>query len=173
MAGVILLLLGVVFAAAGLSKLASPEPFRSTVLKLFGARAVTPMGLGVPIVELALGSWLVSGAMPRHAAAASVIVLLGFTAVLLRIWRKGLTCGCFGDASESAPSGIARNAVLIALALSVALPEALSSTGDGPWSDGPGMILGRWTVVIGAACAWACVVALVRRRKLIFSVNGV
>jgi hypothetical protein len=33
---------------------------------------------------------------------------------------------------------------------------------------GPGMILGRWTLVIGAACAWVCATAVVRRRGMIF-----
>jgi hypothetical protein len=33
---------------------------------------------------------------------------------------------------------------------------------------GPGMILGRCTLVIGAACASACAVQVVRRREMIF-----
>ena len=98
--------------------------------------------------------------------------MLVFTSVLSRIWRKGLTCGCFGEASESAPAGIARNLVLIALAAWVAMsPEA--STVDGPWSLGIGMVLGRWTLVIGAACAWACIVQVVRRSGMNFSASGV
>jgi uncharacterized membrane protein YphA (DoxX/SURF4 family) len=162
--GAILLLLGFVFAAAALAKLASPDTFRATIRKLYGPRAAGLMTIAVPVAELLLAAWLISGASPRKAAAASVVVLLVFTAVLMRIWRKGLTCGCFGEASESAPAGMARNAVLIALAAWVAQqPETTAN--DGPWSLGAGMILGRWTLVIGAACAWACAAAVVRRRR--------
>jgi uncharacterized membrane protein YphA (DoxX/SURF4 family) len=165
--GAILLLLGAVFAAAALAKFTSPQTFRATLGKLYGPRAAGPMTIAVPGAELLLAAWLISGASPRKAAAASVVVLLVFTAVLMRIWRKGLTCGCFGELSESAPAGVARNVVLIALAAWVAmLPE--SSAIDGPWSMGPGMILGRWTLVIGAACAWVCATAVVRRRGMIF-----
>jgi hypothetical protein len=170
--GAILLLLGVVFAAAAVAKLTSPEPFRATIRKLYGSRAVTPMGVGVPVVEFLLGAWLVSSTAPLKAAAVAVVVLLLFTAVLMRIWRKGLTCGCFGKASESAPAGILRNLILIALGAWVAM-QPVTSTIDGPWSLGPGMVFGRWTLVVGAACAWACVVQVVRRRGLLFSASGV
>jgi uncharacterized membrane protein YphA (DoxX/SURF4 family) len=165
--GAILLLLGVVFATAALAKFASPEPFRATIRRLYGPRAAGPMSLVIPVMELLLGGWLISGASPQKAAAVAVVVLLAFTAVLMRIWRKGLTCGCFGEASESAPAGMARNVMLIALGTWVAmLPEARAI--DGPWSMGPGVIVGRWTLVIGAACAWACAVQIVQRRGMIF-----
>jgi uncharacterized membrane protein YphA (DoxX/SURF4 family) len=169
--GAILLLLGVVFIAAALAKLTSPEPFRATVRKLYGPRAVTPIGVGVPITELFLGAWLISGAFPHHSSAVALVLLLVFTSVLMRIWRKGLTCGCFGEASESAPAGIARNIILIALAAWIAM-SPLASTVDGPWSLGTGMVLGRWTLVFGAACAWACVVQVVRRGGMKFSSSG-
>lgn len=171
--GAILLLLGVVFAAAAVAKLASPEPFRATVRKLYGPRAVTPMGVGVPLMELLLGAWLISGVSPQKAAAVAVVLLLMFTAVLMRIRRKGLTCGCFGEASESAPAGMARNVILIALGAWVATSSQEASTVDGPWSLGIGMVLGRWTLIIGAACAWACLVQIMRRSGMNFSASGV
>jgi uncharacterized membrane protein YphA (DoxX/SURF4 family) len=165
--GAILLLLGAVFAAAALAKFASPEPFRATLRTLYGRRAAAPMAVAVPVMEALLAAWLVSGASPRKATALAVVMLLVFTAVLMRIWRKGLTCGCFGEASESAPAGMARNVALIALGAWVAMaPE--TAVIDGPWSLGWGTILGRWTLVVGAACAWACAVQVVRRRGMIF-----
>jgi uncharacterized membrane protein YphA (DoxX/SURF4 family) len=170
--GAILLLLGGVFAAAAVAKFASPEPFRATLRKLYGPTLARPIAIVVPVGELLLGGWLISGASPRKAAAVAVVVLLVFTATLMRIWRKGLTCGCFGEASESAPAGMARNVALIALgAWVVTLPETRAI--DGPWSLGPGAVLGRLTLVLGAACAWACVVQVVQRRRMIFRFDGV
>jgi uncharacterized membrane protein YphA (DoxX/SURF4 family) len=167
MPGAILLLLGLVFALAGASKLLSPDAFRATLRKLVPASAVRLIVVGLPVFELLLGAWLISGVAPRQAAGAAVVVLLGFCAVLFRIWRRGLTCGCFGEMADSAPSGLARNVLLIAMAAYVALPDG--PVVDGPWSAGAGNVVGRLTVVLGAACLWPCLVALVQRRKMIFS----
>lgn len=170
MSGAILLLLGFVFALAGALKLFSPERFRDTLRKLLTPRVAPAVSVAVPVLELVLAAWLVSGVAPRQAAGAAIVVLLVFCAVLLRIWRRGLTCGCFGEAADSAPSGLVRNVILIALAATVAVPEALPET---PWSLGLGMVVGRMTVVLGAACFWPCLVALVQRRNLIFSAGEV
>lgn len=170
MSGAILLLLGALFAAAGVSKLAAPDPFRNTLRKLVAPALAGPMTVGIPIQELVLSAWLLSGLAPRQAAAVAVVVLLGFSSVLLRMWRKGLTgCGCFGEAADSAPTGLARNAILIALALAVVLP-----TGEvtGPWSGGAGEIAGRLTLVLGAACLWPCAVAAAQRRRFILGTSG-
>ncbi len=170
MSGAILLLLGAVFVTAGVSKLASPDPFRNTLRKLVAPSLAGPMTVGIPMQELLLAMWLLSGVAPRHAAAVAVVVLLGFSSVLLRMWRKGLTgCGCFGEAADSAPTGLARNAILIALALGVVLP---SDEVIGPWSGGAGEIVGRLTLVLGAACLWPCAVAAGQRRKFILGTGG-
>lgn len=165
MAGAILLLLGTVFAAAGVSKLLSPDPFRNTLRKLVPAALVGPVSIGIPVQELLLAMWLITGVAPREAAAVAVVVLLGFTSILLKMWRRGMSgCGCFGEAADSAPSGIARNVVLIALALCVALP---AQPIDGPWSAGVGAIVGRFTLVVGAACLWPCAVSVAQRRRFL------
>src|SRR5690348_9764028 len=106
MSGTILLLLAFVFGLAGAMKLGSPEQFRDTMRKLFGARLARPLSVTVPVLEIALALWLLTGLAPRQAAAVSILVLLVFSAALLRIWRRGLTCGCFGEAGDSAPSGL-------------------------------------------------------------------
>jgi hypothetical protein len=67
---------------------------------------------------------------------------------------------------------MARNVALVVLgAWVVTLPE--SHALDGPWSLGPGVVLGRLTLVLGATCTWACVVQVVQRRRMIFSFDGV
>jgi uncharacterized membrane protein YphA (DoxX/SURF4 family) len=170
MVGAIVLLLAFVFALAGISKLLSPDRFRATLRKLMPLGAATVMVRAIPLTELLLAAWLVSGLAPRQAAGIAIIVLLMFTAALLRMLRKGLGgCGCFGEAADSAPAGLVRNVLLIALAACVALPQNAS---DGPWSSGEGAIVGRLTLVLGAACLWSCLVALVERRSFIFSTNG-
>lgn len=162
MSDAILLLLAVVFAAAGASKLMSPDPFRNTLRKLAPKRLVPAAALAIPLFELALAAWLLSGVAPRQAAGVAIVVLLAFTAVLLRMWRRGLSgCGCFGEAADSAPSGIARNVILIALGLAAALPTGVL---HGPWSGGAGTVAGRLTLILGAACLWPCAIALVRLR---------
>ena len=170
MSGAILLLLAAVFAAAGVSKILSPEPFRATLRKLMPAPLAAGASRAIPALELALSAWLLTGVAARQAAGVAIVVLLAFTAVLLRMLRRGLSgCGCFGEAVDSAPAGLARNVILIALAACVALPE---TTPEGPWSDGAVMIVGRLTLVVGAACLWPCLVALVQRRNFILSTTG-
>jgi uncharacterized membrane protein YphA (DoxX/SURF4 family) len=164
MPGTILLLLSVGFVVAGVAKLAAPERFRATLRKLMPAGAARLAGTGVPILELLLAAWLVSGIAPRHAAATAMLVLLAFSIMLRKMWRRGLSCGCFGEVADSAPSGLARNAILIALAACVALPATFDAN-DSPWAGGPTLVLGRFTIVLGAACLWPCLVALLQRRQ--------
>jgi uncharacterized membrane protein YphA (DoxX/SURF4 family) len=170
MTGAILLLLGAVFAVAGISKLLSPDPFRTTLRKLMPQTVAHPATYAIPVQELVLAAWLLSGLAPRLAAAVTILVLLGFSSVLLRIWRLGLSCGCFGAAAESAPAGLARNAAMILLAACVALPDVRI---QGPWAGGAGTVVARLTIALGAACFWTCAVAVVRRRQFIFATSAV
>jgi uncharacterized membrane protein YphA (DoxX/SURF4 family) len=170
MTGAILLLLAFVFALAGASKLRSPDRFRATLRKLTHPGMANVMVRAIPTAELLLAAWLASGIAPRQATGVSVVVLLMFTAALLRMLRKGLSgCGCFGEAADSAPTGLLRNVLLMTLAACIALPQGAA---EGPWSSGVIAILGRLTLVLGAACFCPCLVALIERRHLIFSSNG-
>jgi hypothetical protein len=123
------------------------------------------------VQELILAGWLLSGVAPRAAAAVAVLVLLGFSAALLRMWRKGVSgCGCFGEAADSAPAGLVRNVLLIGLATAgVVLPAAAPA---GPWSGGAAEVVGRGTLLVGAACLWACGVAVARRREFLRVVSA-
>ncbi len=170
MFGAILILLACVFGLAGVSKLGAPDAFRSTLRKLLPFWMVVPTSIIVPVTELALAALLLSGLAPRLGAAISIAVLVGFTVVLRRMWYEGVKgCGCFGEASESAPSGIARNLVLITTALFVVLSKQPVQT----YGPSLGILLGQLTLVLGALCTWPAAVALVQRRNMIFNQGAI
>jgi uncharacterized membrane protein YphA (DoxX/SURF4 family) len=170
MAGVIVVLLGVLFVVAGMTKLSSPEPFRAALRKLLGPPLAGFATRAIPVTELVVGSLLLPGIYPRPMTAISVVMLLVFSAALLRMWRKGVSgCGCVGEASESAPSGLARNAILIALALVfVVLPQRE----PGVWAHDWRTVAAQLTVVVGSISAWPLAVALVKRRDMVLSNGG-
>ena len=168
MSGSIILLLAAVFLFAALAKLRSQDEFAEVLKNVVPSSLVRTAALAIPLLELLLAVFLLSGIASRAAAVVSVVVLGVFTIVLTVMWRRGVKgCGCFGEDNNTATtgSGIIRNLILIVLALLVAV---------GPESDmlyGPdsATLLGRMTVVAGAFCLWPCIVGLVERRKLIFN----
>lgn len=170
MAGVIVVLLGVLFIIAAVTKLSSPDSFRAALRKLIGPPLAGFATRAIPALELLVGASLVLGVYPRQITAIAVVMLLVFSAALLRMWRKGVTgCACFGEASESAPAGLARNAILIALALAfVVLPPRDPDV----WAHDWRAVAAQLTVVLGAISAWPLAVALVKRRDMIFGNGG-
>jgi uncharacterized membrane protein YphA (DoxX/SURF4 family) len=168
MSGSIILLLAAVFLFAALAKLRSQNEFAEVLRNLVPSSLVKMTALAIPLLEVLLAGFLLSGIASRAAAMASVAVLAVFTIVLTVMWRRGVKgCGCFGEDNNTATtgSGIIRNLILIALAVLIAIgPENLMLYGPDVAT-----LLGRMTVVAGAFCLWPCIVALVERRKLIFN----
>ena len=83
----------------------------------------------VPLAEAGLGLWLLSGWSAVFSGAAAAVVLLGFTAVLLKLQRQGYTgtCGCFVTSRGRVGSmAIVRNLVLVALCLLVATASSVA-----------------------------------------------
>jgi uncharacterized membrane protein YphA (DoxX/SURF4 family) len=86
--------------------------------------AVHPVALALPLLELALGLFLLAGLGTRIAAAISATVLLLLIAAIAQSWARGLTidCGCFGGGGQVAagqtryPQEIARDIGFLALA---------------------------------------------------------
>jgi uncharacterized membrane protein YphA (DoxX/SURF4 family) len=86
--------------------------------------AVHPVALALPLLELALGLFLLAGLGTRIAAAVSATVLLLLIAAIAQSWARGLTidCGCFGGGGQVAagqtryPQEIARDIGFLALA---------------------------------------------------------
>lgn len=163
--GAMVAILALIFAAAGIAKLRGREMFRARLRKLLPRALVAPTAVGVPVAELLLAAWLVSGYVRPVAAACAAGMLILFSVVLLRMWRIGLEgCGCFGEEAEGSGfvSALARNLLLIAGALWIAGVRKTTVFEHG-W-DGAA---GQGTVVIGAVCLWVCAAAVARRWKWI------
>ncbi|HUQ63018.1 MAG TPA: MauE/DoxX family redox-associated membrane protein [Acidimicrobiales bacterium] len=112
------LVLAAVFVRAAVVKLARPGETDAgfAALHLPAARMLARI---VPVVELALSVTLI--VVPRAGGGAALVLLAGFTAVLVRAIASGVTapCNCFGAARRTPISrvDIIRNVVLAGLAV--------------------------------------------------------
>jgi hypothetical protein len=111
-------LLALVLVVAATAKLRARGPAREATVALIGARVGGPVATALPFVELALAIALVVWWSPVPGVVA-VVLLLGFTAVLVRAALRRLPCPCFGGAARRAAGGLGvlRNAVLVAVAV--------------------------------------------------------
>ena len=95
------LILGAVFIAAALPKLADPPGFMRALWNylLFPGWALSPMALVVPWLELLCGLALIAGFWVRPAAGWLGLMLLAFIAALsINLARRHpVDCGCFGS----------------------------------------------------------------------------
>ena len=121
-------LLALVFLTSSLLKLRHPRAFTSTVTGYYilPLHWVHPFASTLPWLELALGLVFLVGWQTRLAALASAALLLLFLVAMsinLSRGRKDLDCGCSGKkhTQKIGWKTIARNLVLILLALPVAL----------------------------------------------------
>jgi uncharacterized membrane protein YphA (DoxX/SURF4 family) len=115
------LLLAAIFLVAGVTKLADRAGSRRGLID-FGVPAVlaTPLGILLPLVELALAISLIPVATAWWGAAGALALLLLFVAGISFNLARGRKpdCHCFGQL-HSAPAGwstLARNSALAALA---------------------------------------------------------
>jgi hypothetical protein len=115
-------------AAVGGTLLVSGAAKLFSSMWLAQARALgvpRPVARAVPPIEIALGA-LVAAGVARPWTAGGVVALLGvFTIILVVHLRRGdrVPCACFGawSARPVGPWSVARNAVLIALAVVAAV----------------------------------------------------
>lgn len=110
-------LLAAVFAVAAAAKVRTPGATAATFRRL-GLPAPRPLARAVPAVEVLVATALL--AAPRAGAAAALVLLAAFTAVLGRavVRRVDVSCGCFGASSTAAVTSVTllRNALLLAAA---------------------------------------------------------
>ena len=118
--------LGILLVGAAIAKLAVPRQAFAAEIAAFALlpRATVPaVAAGLPGLELALGAALILGLLVPYVAAAAAALLVAFTlavaASLLRRRRHG--CGCFGGRGRIGWPIVARNLVLLGLALSLAV----------------------------------------------------
>lgn len=111
-------LVGIAFVVAGGSKLAARESWPTQASGLGAPSWTIPL---VPWVELVIGSLLIVQLFRVPVAAAAIVLLVVFTALIVRKLASGEhpPCACFGawSAKPIGGSHVARNAALIALAV--------------------------------------------------------
>ena len=84
--------------------------------------AVSPFAHFLPVFELVLGLWLLSGVALRAASIASTLSVLVFIAAMWSAYHRGLTisCGCFGPGEQIGPLTLIRDGLTF-LPLSLAV----------------------------------------------------
>ena len=124
MSFVFALIIATVFVYAGVAKFATFENWT------FQARALgapDPFVVLVPLAEIALAVLLVGGWWFDQTIAASLILLVSFTILLLVRLREPerLPCSCFGATSQRPMSwlDVARNAILMAVLIAAYLTK--------------------------------------------------
>lgn len=83
-----------------------------------------PVATALPLLELALGAFLLLGLATRRVGVASAVLLAVFIAGVAQSWARGLTidCGCFGGGGQveagqtQYPQEIARDVGFLVLA---------------------------------------------------------
>lgn len=132
--------LGALFLYAGYTKLRSPFLFEMAVdgYQLLPADAVIVVARVLPWLEVALGLWLLAG-WKLHYSATSTASLLGLFMVAMGVtYARGIEadCGCFGLGEPITPATLARDSLLFALAVFLAIyawrREATGSTAAPP-----------------------------------------
>ncbi|MEJ6009359.1 MauE/DoxX family redox-associated membrane protein [Novosphingobium aquae] len=116
------LTLFVLFAVAGLAKLANRDQTRE-MLAAFGIRdhALTIGAVTLPLVELAIAAALIISPTAFAGALAAALMLAGFAVVIIVSLAQGRrpSCNCFGQlgASPIGPATLFRNLLLMGLSL--------------------------------------------------------
>jgi peroxiredoxin len=116
-------LLACVFAVAAVSKLLDPGGSRRAALDLGASRSLGSLiGVALPVSELAIAILLVPGKTARWALLAALILLVGFSLLIVVNLLAGRRpdCRCFGNLSSRPIGGTAliRNAILAGVAVS-------------------------------------------------------
>lgn len=133
-------LLGIVFLLSGIFKLMDPVGTTMIVDAWLGFLHLSFLGflsrvsaVALPLIEVAVGAALMSGAFKKIVAVLSISVLSLFTilVLLLVIFKSEMECGCFGEAVHlSGWATLIKNIVCIALWVAAFVP--LSATGKEP-----------------------------------------
>lgn len=119
--------LGAVFSYAGALKLRDPQAFADSIhsFAVLPSAWISPVALGLPVLEVVLGLFLLLGLRRRACAwlvaALSMVFVIALTQALIR--GLPVDCGCFGSGTPSTAKtlwAIVRDMGLVALALFVA-----------------------------------------------------
>jgi uncharacterized membrane protein YphA (DoxX/SURF4 family) len=86
----------------------------------------------LPLFELFLGLWLLSGILVRYSLLFTTLLLGGFFTLMVRTYRMGLeiNCGCFGPGERLGPLSLLRDGSLLAFALAITIAAFLMHRRD-------------------------------------------
>lgn len=165
-------LLVAVLIAAGAAKLADIRSFATTLtglgVSVHQENLIRGLATTIPLVEMGVGIVAVSGLWPSVINGAVLVLMGGFSVVIIIALRRHLrvTCRCFGALSDSQFSGkgLARSLFLTALAVIVFWSgNTYSLRFDGP--PGAVMLLVAGYLVLAAATVQAAkTIAAIKER---------
>ena len=116
--------LGGLFLFAGYTKLRSPFLFEMAVdaYRLLPPWGVIVVARSLPWLEIALGVLLLAGWMLRYTSSFTALLLGFFVATMAITYSRGVeaSCGCFGFGEPISPKTLARDSVLVLLAVFLA-----------------------------------------------------
>ena len=155
--GVRLLFAGV-FVFTALAKLADLARFELVLVQLFGTRPFARVtsraaALLVAAYELGLAAAVGTGAVEPAGTVLLALTMAVFAAVVFRAWRLHVDCGCFRDRRPSEVASLARSAVLLGLAGTLAVAGSPDVTGPRSVLIGLGWALGLAAAVHGLVLA--------------------
>src|SRR5437016_2940426 len=115
------IVVGLILIVAGVAKLAAGH---KTVERLVGAyelvtgRPASWVARALPVLEVAVGAWLLAGVFAAAAAGAGIVLLavLSIAVAQALIRKKVVACGCFGFADPATTINwriVARNASMV------------------------------------------------------------
>lgn len=100
------LLLGGIMFLAGIAKIGVPETMKVSIRAYeipLPDFLVNIMAVGLPILEVAIGAWLILGLFLRFSGIVGAVLMAVFTVAITSAWLRGLdiSCGCFGGAEAN------------------------------------------------------------------------
>lgn len=119
------LVLAAVFLWAAIAKLRDPWmifAMELDAMHIMPAAMLEPAARIMPWFELVLGVLLAAGIQFRYVATLAAALSVTFFSVLLVLYFRGFQgdCGCFGPGEQLGPKTLARDGVLVLLAVWVA-----------------------------------------------------
>jgi uncharacterized membrane protein YphA (DoxX/SURF4 family) len=101
--------------------------------QMLPASLVSAVAHFLPIFELVLGLWLLTGIGLRWSSLIATLTLGTFFTVMVRSYalHLGIACGCFGPGEQIGPKTLTRDGSLLVLALIVLAGAFLTRRGGG------------------------------------------
>jgi len=118
--------LGAVFLYAAYTKLRDPWPLFAASIDAYRVLpewAVVAVARTLPWLELALGAVLLIGVWLRYTSVAAAAMLGVFLVLMISAYVRGLeiSCACFGPDEAIGPKSLARDTLLAAMAIGLAV----------------------------------------------------